>query len=269
MLVGSRTAPCRMAGWRFLFLVAALAGSIHGQQSPATAGQTINHPALPGEFQLFANALGDRLQTPGKERMTLNGTITESSQSYVATVTYQLPNSVRIDKGGPQPRTLAFDGNTHWASSGSLSEQDRSEMESFLDDAAEVMFFSLSRGSGLRVIARHSRMDDGKAPQYAGPWANIYELMGNPFSQPTGTPRQKHFYFDAQTALPMLVRYRVNKSDGSVVLVETSWGHWSKINGQSVPGTVTRSEGGKPVLAFQISSATFGPAAQDGWFNQN
>jgi len=260
------TVSGQIAKWLTLVVLGTL--SLLSQQTTATAGKPTWQPDLPIEFQPYARALGDRLQTPGKERMTLTGTITQSGQSYPATLTYQLPNIIRIDESGAHARSMAFNGTATWTSSGSFSEQDLSEMESFLDDVAETTFYSLSRGSTLRVIARHSRIDNGKAPTYSGPWANIYELVGNPISQPAGTVRQKHYYFDAQTALPMLVRYRVKKADSSIVLTETSWTKWGKISGESVPGAVTRSEAGNSVLVFQVSGATFSSAANDNFFTQ-
>jgi hypothetical protein len=239
-----------------------------GQNAPLKASPPVNVAGLPPELRAVATALGDRLWTPGKERLTISGSMTRSGNTYPATVTLELPNYFRLDEGGPDRDTLAFDGKSSWASYGSLKEEDEGLLESFLDDAAESMFFSLQRGSTMRLIARGAQLEVAKGPVYSGASASIYEIIGRPWFQPDNGLRQKQYYFDSRTLSPVLVRYRAKKSDGSVVFVETARTNWTKTNGQTVPGTVSRSESGKSMFAFQVSAASFSAAASDGWFSK-
>jgi hypothetical protein len=238
------------------------------QNAPSKVSPPINVAGLPPELRAVATTLGDRLWTPGKERLTISGNMTRSGNTYPATVTFELPNYFRFDEGGQDRDTLAFDGKSSWASYGSLKEEDEGLIESFLDDAAEPMFFSLQRGSTMRLIARGAQLEVAKGPVYSGPSASIYEIIGRPWSQHDNGLRQKHYYFDSRTLFPALVRYRVKKSDGSVVLVETARTNWATTSGQAVPGAVSRSESGKSMFAFQVSAASFSAAASDGWFSK-
>jgi outer membrane lipoprotein-sorting protein len=224
---------------------------------------------LPPEFQPIAVALGDRLQRPGKERMTLNGTLTQNGSPVQVKVTYELPNKYRIDWNGSPKRSTGFDGQSAWASDGNLSDSDKNTMESFLDDSPEALFYALTERTSFRVIAHRARMDDGSTLNYKGPWATIFQTVGSISSSGQKTVRQRHFYFDSQTHLPMTVRYLQKTSGGSVIPVETSHGTWTQSNGQQVPGTITRSESGKQVFGFSSTGATFSPAGNDGFFSHN
>jgi hypothetical protein len=227
-----------------------------------------NLASLPHEFRNVASALGDRLQVAGKERMTISGTMNTSGATFPVTVTFQLPNNIRIDESRSQAISLGFDGNAVWASYGTPTAQDRNLMESLLDDAAETTLFSLSNGSALRTIAHRARLaSSANTIQYTGSWADIYEMIGQPYAQPKGTNRQKHHYFDCETMLPLMVRYQIMNATGAAVLVQTSTSAWTKFSGESVPGTITRTEASVTVFTLSVTGAVFSPAASDGFFS--
>jgi 23S rRNA G2069 N7-methylase RlmK/C1962 C5-methylase RlmI len=120
--------------------------------------------------------------------------------------------------------------------------------------------------ASLRVIATYARMDDGSAPNYTGPLVDIFQVVG-PVQSRTGKPvRQKHYYFDSKTHLLLEVDYLLKRSDGSTTGVRVQRSNWTSVNGQMVPGTVTRQEGGKTVFSFTASNATFSAATADGTF---
>ena len=261
----SRLLGCLLAGG--ILIVSDGRGQVASQPSAQNSGK-LNVAQLPPELQTIATALGDRLQTPGKERVTITGTLTESGNTSTVTVTYQLPNSFRCDRGGAKSRSVSFDGNDNSASDGNLTEQDEDLMESFLEDAPETMLYSLLHGTSLRVLTRRARMDDGTKPNYLGPWAAIYQLVGGAKSRSNQILRQKHYYFDSVTHLPTLVRYRIKQSKGSLTAVETSRTDWIKAGGQQIPGTISRSEDGKNVFVFHATSVSLSPGADDGFFSK-
>jgi hypothetical protein len=241
-----------------------------GQTAPGPSATTLGAPVgtslvmtqLPPDLQTAAKALGDRLTSPGKERLVIVGTLTQSGVTVPATITYQLPNSVRIDLAAASPRSLTFDGTK----SSATAETDSDMMESLLDDSPEVMLDSLAHGMRLRTLAYRARLDDGTTRNYGGPWAAIYQLVGGVPSRANLVLRQKHFYFDSQTHLPTSVRYQIKRTDGSIVAVETARSAWTSAVGEFFPGTITRTENGAIVFVFHSTSATVGSAATDGIF---
>jgi hypothetical protein len=250
----------------FVALSVAFAQSTSGG-SQANASPTALFTNIPLVLRPIATALGNRLQSPGNERATVVGTFTAAGKSYPGTLTYELPNKVRLDEGGSQPQTIAFDGTVAWASYGSIQSSDQNLLESLLDDAPESFLYCISHGSGSRLLVARGRMDNGSTPNYTGPWVAVYQLVGPDLSQQT--TRQKHFYFDWATRLPLLVRYQIKAPNGSVVSVETARSNWITTNGQTAPGTITRSENGSIVFTLQAASASFSASATDGFFSQN
>jgi hypothetical protein len=120
------------------------------------------------------------------------------------------------------------------------------------------------RGAAPRIVGRRFREDDGRTPNYKGPWHDIYEIAV-PSPDHSRKHIQKMFYFDSTTGQIARVRY---KSQRGGVLVETRWSGWQLVGGQPVPGSVIRTEGGKMVLEFHGAGASFAPYAADNLFSQ-
>jgi hypothetical protein len=255
------TTTCLFVAISIIFAQSPSAGS----QSNASQTSAFNN--IPLVLRPIANALGTRLQASGNERATILGTITATGKNYPGTLTYELPNKVRIDEGGSQPQTIAFDGTVAWASYGNIQSSDQNLLESLLDDAPESFLYCVTHGWGSRLLIARGRMDNGLTPNYTGPFVAVYQLVGPGVSQPITRP--KHFYFDWATSLPLAVRYQVRESDGSVVSVETTRSNWINANGQVSPGTITRSENGSVVFTLQAASVNFSAAASDGLFSHN
>ena len=264
--------PIRKNSSVLCVLIAAVLMAVDGLGQPpasppsATGGVTVTFAGLPIPFRPLASALGDRLLSAGKERRTLVGTMAEAGQTYPCSLIQELPNKFRIDEGGPQPITVAFDGKRTWASYGNLTEQGQDMLESLFDDTPESLMLSLHHGAAARMLVNRARMDDGSSPTYSGRLVTIYQLVAPPISRTDR--RKKQFYFDSTTRLPVLVRYQNKRSDGRAVSVETSFSDWTAINGQFVPGKVMRSEDGKGVFTFQANNARFDAATDDGIFTK-
>ena len=121
-------------------------------------------------------------------------------------------------------------------------------------------------GSGMayRFLTGTVRADDGKTPNYKGPWYDVHVSIGKSRSQP-GTPvRNKTFYFDSTTKV--LVRTQYVLPDGRNV--STQFSNWQTVNGQSTPGQIVRKENGVVVLSFNASAAATGPLVNDTLFTK-
>lgn len=234
---------------------------------PSTVAQpSTNFTPLPVPLRPLASALGNRLLAPGKERRTLIGTLTQAGQTYPCTLVQELPNKFRIDKGGSAPATIAFDGHIAWASYGNLTEKDQDILESLFDDTPEILLVSVLHGGAIRLLINHGRMDDGSSHTYTGPFVTVYQLVAPAVSRTD--QRQKQFYFDSATRLPILTRYRIKRSDGQTALIETSSGNWTTVGAEFTPSSIKRVEDGKDAFVFQTNSASYEPSATDGIFTK-
>jgi hypothetical protein len=209
--------------------------------------------------------LGDRTETPGKERATLSGTLTDGGGSTSVTIIYELTGKVLIERGGG--RAVGFDGSRNWTSTGNAAESDEILLEAFGEDSPEGLLNSLLNGAGLRVLGRFFRMDDGLTPNYAGPWVDVFQVVAQVRSRSARPLRQKHFYFDSQNHLLSEVRYISTRADRSTAAVQVKRSGWRSVAGQMVPGTITRVENGSTVFVVQVVGASFRPAAQDNTFS--
>ena len=232
------------------------------------AGQAVMTPEtkleplrFPPQLRANIKALGDRFQKPGSERAVLVGTVADGRGRSSIIVTHELPGKVRIDRGGG--RSLGFDGASNWASDNKVSEQDEDLLEALLEDSPEGMFTRLSAGFALRLLGIHMRMDDGKAAQYAGPWADVYQVVGKIPSRSSQPIRQKHYYFDSHTHLLSEVTYIVKGTTG----VQLKRSVWTNVAGQMIPTSIIRVENGQAVLTVQIASVSFGPPVADNIFS--
>ena len=120
-------------GYRILrLLLICLIGGTTWAQAPSI-GVTANSEnyltanSLPGVFERHASALGTRVTTPGNERVTFTGTLTQAGGHSAITVTYELPGKVRVQYGSNN-RVASFDGNGPVSLAG-LNDDDEALLE--------------------------------------------------------------------------------------------------------------------------------------------
>ena len=66
---------------------------------------------LSARLALNLSALGNRLEKPGKERLTLLGTLrTDTAETREFAATLEFPDRLRLVVGGPQSHAIRFDG---------------------------------------------------------------------------------------------------------------------------------------------------------------
>ncbi len=231
--------------------------------SASTSSTLLTGRGLPSAVRRYLLVFGDRIQKPGHERTTMQGTLTDrSGRSGGATLTWEAPGNVRLDRTGASARALVVQHNKGLVDAATVSTDDSDLLESLSDDTAEAFFFSFQGGASHRLLGEHFRADDGKTVDYQGPWYDIYELVMPARAQSTGPARQKFYYFDSQTGLLNHVAYSVGG-----VRISTEIGAWTKRDGQSFPGKVVRRENGVVVGSFDIGAAATQPAAADSTFS--
>jgi len=239
-------------------------------QTPPTAvasSDLLYFNLVPSRYRSLVEALGDRLDKTGRERVVLAGSLEDSSGSKAYVVTRELSGKFRLDEAsGTSVNTIVFDGKGLTSSKGAPSAADNDRIESLIADSSEYFLYSVIRGRGSRLLGRRFRLDDGKDSKYTGPFYDIFELLTPAAGRADVAPRQKHYYFDSASGLLQKVRYLAKSGNGDLT-VETAWTNWRKVDGQAAPSAVTRTENGKLVFTFRAASVAFSPALADSTFS--
>ncbi len=213
------------------------------------------------------NALGNRLEKPGQERLALVGTwrVAGRAQPQEFAATLEFPDRLRLAVGGPQNRVITFDGEQTKATQ--TPDADELDLiETLAYDSAEHFFAAQMQGNATRFLGARFRTDDGSTPDYNGPYFDIYKIADQIKTSEQERPA-KLYYFNSDTLLLERVTYAINR-DGSEISVETKLSDWRVVDGQQVARRIERFENGKPVFALTIRSAGLGRRADDGIFAQ-
>jgi len=217
--------------------------------------------------QLVPNliALGDRLEKPGKERITLTGASTRLGESVPVPVVLilQLPDKVRLTKQtGLQIRTVTFDGQH--ACAADRSEEDL--IETLAYDSVDHFFFSEMNGEATRFLGPHFRLGSDANGQSATPVYDIFEVTEPIRVGQVAREQTKSYYFNSATHLLDRVRYELNR-DALTIKVEVLFKDWRLIQGQQLPATIVRLENNTPVATLTFISSMVSSAVEDGSFN--
>lgn len=218
----------------------------HSQPSAIRSRGYVNRGRLSPRLTLNLNALGNRLEKPGKERLTITGELRSSSDSLVheITATLEFPDQVRLK--------------------GQLSSEEPDLIESLTYDSAEHFFNAQMQGNAMRFLGSRFRTDDGSNPDYNGPYFDIYKIADR--IDASGQERAaKLYYFNSDTFLLERVTYVINRN-GSQINIETKLSDWRDEDGQKVARRIERLENGKSVFALNIGSVQFGKRDDDGIF---
>jgi hypothetical protein len=225
----------------------------------------VNRGRLSPRLTFNLNALGNRLEKPGKERLTITGELRSSDASQASEITaiLEYPDRLRLVKNGAQSRSITFDGQV-------TKEQPSSEeldlIESLTYDSAEHFFNAQMQGNAMRFLGSRFRTDDGSSPDYSGPYFDIYKIADR--IDASGEERaSKLYYFNSDTLLLERVTYIISRN-GSEINIETKLSDWRDEDGQKVACRIERLENGRSVFVLNIRSAQFGKRAEDGSFQQ-
>jgi hypothetical protein len=210
----------------------------------------IGETDLPHELFAALQLLGGRLTSAGQSNLTIGGTVTDSSGSRPAQIVLQAPGYLRYQENDGNNRVLTFDGTQFQAKNSRSAVDDERIEESFFSHFPDMLFLQMAGGGAVRRVGRNFRTDDGKTPNYTGPFLTIYQYT--PGSRPgltAGKALQQSFFvsFDQSTALPSEVRV-VSGSGAAKSVTVTRLSNWFQQAGQWFPGQVVRLENGTQVL---------------------
>ncbi|HEV2798903.1 MAG TPA: hypothetical protein VGW12_00300 [Pyrinomonadaceae bacterium] len=219
------------------------------------------------ELRRLLKASGDRLEQPGKERLTLAGILTHAGdpESVPVTLVREFPNRLRLTmQGEARPRVVIFNGHGA-ARFVRLEETDADLVETFLNDSDEHFFQRQMEGAATRSLGSRFRLDDGTTQDYAGPYYDIYQLSDEVRGRGEARQIVKLYYFNSDTLLLERVEYETVRN-GVPVRVTVLLDKWQKVEGQQVPTKIVRTENGTPVATLDISSVSVGSRSDDGLF---
>jgi hypothetical protein len=229
------------------------------------------------------DAMDGRSKGPGKERLTIVGTLARAGSSEVTSLRAVLEpgGRLRLEERGKNQNSEAkesvtvFDARSANKSQGTASEsiqaaappQTESEdlIQTLAFDSIEHFFSSQMQGAAFRSLGTRFRLDDGTAPNYSGPYYDIYEVTEYVTEGAKRRARRKFYYVNSDTRLLELVRYEKNLN-GARVNVEVRNSEWRLVAGHQVPGLIARLENNVPVLTLTVTSASLGEQVEDGSF---
>ncbi len=228
-----------------------------GQNGPLWGGGNFIVPSsLPPEFGAAFQKMGGRMTGAANASVTLSGTLTDANGPRTAQITVQAPGLLRFQDGNSC--VLAFDGNQFQGKNNPGGAGDQRIQESLLANFPDMVFLQLATGGGLRRIGGGFRTDDGKNPNYTGPYWRLYAFAPGPRpGLKAGQPLQQPIFIalDEQTGLLAEVRVALNAGKANQQVTQTQFQNWFQQSGQWFPGQITRLENGKQVLSFQVQQA--------------
>lgn len=212
--------------------------------------------SMPSEVRGQIAALGERARVAGREQSLYSGEFVDAAGNRsAARLVHQAPGLVRLHGFTGAGSVLSFDGAN---ASAALTRNREVLLETFILDMPEGMLSSLQQGASVRLLGRRFGPDPRKAPNYAGPRYDIYEVMAHVRTRANPVARIKRYYFDSKTGLLARVRY----SDATVspaVNVETRFSGWTNVAGSAYPGGIERYENGRLVFSFNTATVSSGP----------
>src|SRR5262245_16594639 len=119
----------------------------------------INPGTVSSPVRSLLFSMGDRLQRPGNERVTLNGRYADRSGASDIRIVWEIPGRFRLDRSDKPNQPLIFDLETGWNDSG-ITQLEAALLESLFDDAPASFFYEVSRGSSYRFLGNGFRAND-------------------------------------------------------------------------------------------------------------
>ena len=223
----------------------------------------IRPAALSGGLRAFLATVGDRLEKPGKERVTYAGTLQRAGEERAAlfTLIWELPGRLRLEDHGRQQVTL-FDGETVVRSESGSTAFDEELLETLVFDSAEHIFVSQMQGAGTRSMGSRFRLVEDSRAEYSGPVYDIFEVTEASTIRQGSIRQTRQYFFNSDTQALELVRYRVLRNEIETT-VEVRLENWQRTDGQLFPRRIVRLENGAPVITLNISSIVVSPWVDD------
>ena len=259
-------------GWRAKTSNATTSRVTRLQVTPTPNGQGyVRRVRLFPELQRLFAPLGNRLTTPGLERLTLIGTLSRPGASKVnlpSRLILEFPANLRLEEqDGPRLNVLLFNGQDIKRPGDTVKPSDQDDVESLVFDGVDHFFLSQMQGQATRFIGSRYRLDDGSTKNYTGPFYDVYEVSDQIVTGNHSREQLKLYYFNSDTLALEKVRYQTSRS-GPRVNAEVQFSGWLRVNGQFLPTRITEVENGVTMLDFRITSAAISARVNDGIFDR-
>ena len=243
------------------------------QNSPAAANprseEYVNRGRLSPQLRWKLKAFGDRLEKPGKERVTLAGTLMRPADVAPVPVllVLQFPDRLRlVMQVGGQSRVITFNGYAARGQGGPpLDPREEDLIETLVYDTPEHFFGTQSQSISTRFLGEHFRPDGGTGTEYSGPFYDVYQMTERIGQGVSARSQTKLFCFNSNTHLLERISYDLERNR-SRTPVEIQLSGWRQVQEQQVPSRILRWESGQPAWTLTINSAALSVGVEDGAF---
>ena len=211
------------------------------------------------------NALGDRLEKPGRERLNLTGTLSRANDSQIQEVVavFEFPERLRLTmQKGSQTRVISFDGEHAKAEGSSFNAEEEDLIETLVYGSAEHFFNTQMQGMATRLLGSRFLLHRGSTADYNDPYYDVYKVADQVKTSHDQREQLKLYYFNSDTLLLERVTYEINRN-GATVKVEERLGDWTREEGQQVARRIERLENGDSVFVFTVRTVRLSPHAED------
>ena len=237
----------------------------NSQSAPGPArakrGAYVRASALSAKLVSHLKAMGDRLEKPGRERLSITGTLARANNSQAEEVTalWEFPDRLRLTK---QARVITFDGEQVKADGRPPDETEQELIETLVYGSAEHFFNTQMQGMATRLLGSRFLLHRGSTADYNGPYYDVYKVSDQIKTSADQREQLKLYYFNSDTLLLERVAYEITRN-GVTVKVEERLGDWTKEDGQQVARRIERLENGESVFVFTVRTAGFSPRGDD------
>jgi hypothetical protein len=217
----------------------------------------VRRSSLSPKLVSHLNAMGDRLEKPGRERLHLTGTLSRvnDSQTQEVVAVFEFPERLRLTiKRGSQTRVISFDG-----ARSNADAVDEDLIETLVYGSAEHFFDTQMRGMATRLLGSRFLLHRGSTADYNSPYYDVYKVTDE-------RGQLRLYYFNSDTLLLERVAYEITRN-GSTVKVEERLGDWTREQGQQVARRIERFENGESVFVLTVRAAQLSARADDGVFS--
>jgi hypothetical protein len=231
-------------------------------------GAYVRASALSPKLVWHLKAMGDRLEKPGKERLTLTGTLVRANDSKTEAVVavLEFPDRLRLTvQKGAENRVITLDDDEAKAAESALDTAEQELIETLVYGSAEHFFNTQTQGLATRFLGSRFRLDDGSSADYSGPYYDVYKVADRVKTSADEREQLKLYYFNSETLLLERVSYEITRN-GSTVKVEERLGDWTREQGQQVARRIERFENGESVFVLTVRTAGLSARSDDGVF---
>ncbi len=241
-----------------------------GQTVVVSTTGYVHRGALWPRLRENLKTLGDRLENPGKERLTVTGALTRAGdlQPLPMTAILQFPDQLRVTlQLGIQARVFTFGGNAAHAVGEPPDSRELDLIELIVYDTAEHFFAHQAQGTATRFLGDHFRFDDGSQTDDASRFYDVYEVVEQVNTTNPARRQSKLYFFNCNTLLLDRITYSLERN-GSQVAVEIQISNWQNVQGQQVPARIVRLENQRSVLTLTLNSTSLSPKVDDAIFGE-